>query len=297
MPSEVAEAGHNPEARLVTSLCVDVSSSMRGEPMKQLNQALTEYYAKINSDPLVAASAQVGITAFAGEVWSTPEFDNLTQGQRPPALDVLMKGILPRPLKDGTDFGAGVHEATNRLLEQVKKNREAGVPVYRPFLVIISDGKPTRRNYGKLTGQVQALEKAGKLLVFPVAVGPDADTATLSGFSCDPARPALPLKDYRAFSGLFNFLFASMRQWSQSTPGQQVSLPIELLTEFLRPLPPAPKPQPLNAARPGPSTPPPAPESGPTPAPTPQPVPPEAKGAIGENLEGWYRPVSTGMEA
>jgi uncharacterized protein YegL len=78
-----------------------------------------------------------------------------------------------------------------------------------------------RRLFGERCRQA---EKANKVAVFPIAVGDEANAATLGEFSSKGA-PAVKRMDGLKFRELFLWLSASMKAVSQSRPGGQIQLP------------------------------------------------------------------------
>ena len=55
----------NPANRVPITLCLDVSGSMSGEPIAELNKGVELFFDALRSDPVANASAEVAIVAFA----------------------------------------------------------------------------------------------------------------------------------------------------------------------------------------------------------------------------------------
>jgi uncharacterized protein YegL len=107
--SQPIDAPANPSLRFPIALCLDVSSSLQGEPIAELNGGLAELYEAIRNDSLAAASAQIGVFAFAGAARQIGPFDNLREESRAPRLEVLLGGRLAAGgLPDGTDLAKGI---------------------------------------------------------------------------------------------------------------------------------------------------------------------------------------------
>lgn len=228
----------NASPRLPISLCLDVSTSMDGEPMVSLNEGLQQLYQTILEKPYITACAQIGITVFANEAMPVGDFDNIPPGATPPTLKICHGGLKP-----GTNLSRGVLTAYNRIQERVEKNakvapRKCGVP---PYLVIISDGVPSRNDWQVLAGQVREKDALRQLIVYTLGVGPHAGMGVLDAFT---TRNALRLKGYD-FRQFFKFIGLSLAQPSKSQPGDQVRLDTEVMkvladaTEPATPLNPA----------------------------------------------------------
>jgi len=59
-----AEFAQNPEQRCPCVLLIDTSTSMRGEPIRQLNEALLEFKAELHSDAMAAKRVELAIVTF-----------------------------------------------------------------------------------------------------------------------------------------------------------------------------------------------------------------------------------------
>ena len=59
-PSDLLE---NPAHRVPVTLCLDVSGSMSGEPLAELNKGVGLFFDALRSDPVANASAEVAIVA------------------------------------------------------------------------------------------------------------------------------------------------------------------------------------------------------------------------------------------
>lgn len=96
-PFEGAEFVDNPEPRCPCLLLLDVSGSMRGDPLKELNEGLVQFRDELYADSLAAKRVEVGIVTF-GPVsvvndfegihhWNPPELSS--QGDTPMGLSLI----------------------------------------------------------------------------------------------------------------------------------------------------------------------------------------------------------------
>jgi uncharacterized protein YegL len=104
------------------------------------------------------------------------------------------------------------------LAQRKQLYRTNGVPYYRPWIFLISDGAPTDA-WKTVAKRIKAEEQKQSLSVFAVGVA-GADMATLAELS---VRKPLPLQGY-SFREMFMWLSNSLVSVSQSQPGQQVQL-------------------------------------------------------------------------
>jgi uncharacterized protein YegL len=116
-------------------------------------------------------------------------------------------------------------DAMRRALELVKDRKEIykqnSLDYFRPWIFLITDGRPTDRGWELAAEQVKQ-EEERKGVVF-YAVGVDkADMKVLNRFSS--ARAPLKLKGL-AFTDLFQWLSKSLSVIAHSRPGEQAPLP------------------------------------------------------------------------
>ena len=58
----------NPTPRIPVALCLDVSGSMFGKPMEELNTGVTRYLEEVRKDELALSSAETALVTFGGGV-------------------------------------------------------------------------------------------------------------------------------------------------------------------------------------------------------------------------------------
>ena len=196
----------NPEPRCPCLLLLDVSGSMSGEPIVELNEGLKAFRDELVADELASKRVEVACITF-GPVQVATEFETASVFQ-PPWL---------RPLED-TPMGAAI---TNGL-ELVRLRKEAyranGIAFYRPWVFLITDGAPTD-DWSRAARLVKDGEEKRAFAFFAVGVK-GANMDILKQIS---VREPLKLKGLR-FRGLFQWLSNSMKSISRSTPGDEVPL-------------------------------------------------------------------------
>ncbi len=111
--------------------------------------------------------------------------------------------------------------ALDCLEKRKQEYKNVGVDYFQPWLVLMTDGKPTTKEHTEAGPHAVKLEAQGKLVVFPIGIGPRADMTTLAMFSKknDPLR--LNELNFRLF---FEWLSKSVVRVSQSRPGEKVGL-------------------------------------------------------------------------
>jgi uncharacterized protein YegL len=200
----------NPTPRCACALVLDTSSSMDGEPIRQLNAALAQFIDEIKEDDFSSYAVEVCVTTFGGRVTDALPLTAAHQ----------ISTFTPLAAQGDTPMGAAVKHAIQSLEQRKAEYRRDGVSYYQPWVVLMSDGAPTD-SWRDAAQQLREMALAKKVVVLAVGIGPHADLRVLSEFSNRPAKSLNGLK----FREFFVWLSQSMERVSQSTPGTKVHLP------------------------------------------------------------------------
>lgn len=208
---------NNPTARVPVCLCLDVSGSMDGAPIQNLNEGVRMFYDAIKDDEIAVYAAEISIVTFGGtDAECMADFASLELQPNP-----------PRPEAYGrTPMGEAVNMALDMLERRKQEYRDAGVDYYQPWLVLMTDGLPngSKEELSRAISRTCEAVNNRKLTIFPIGIGDEADMATLQKFS--PKRSPLKLKGLK-FQEFFAWLSKSVSKTSQSIPGESVKLDIE----------------------------------------------------------------------
>jgi uncharacterized protein YegL len=202
-PTEFAD---NPEPRCPCVLLLDVSGSMAGEPIGELNAGLTVLKNELNADPLAIKRVEIGIVTF-GPVKVEMEFQSASSFF-PPTL--VSQGDTP--------MGAAILQSLELIRKRKDEYKANGIHYYRPWVFLITDGSPTDA-WHAAADAIREAEKSKALAFFAVGVS-GANMDTLRQIS---VRPPLMLEGLR-FAELFSWLSSSLSRVSVSTPGTEVHL-------------------------------------------------------------------------
>lgn len=205
-PFDGAEFIDNPEPRCPCLLILDVSGSMRGKPIRELNEGLTQFRDELFADALAAKRVEVGLVTF-GPVTLVNDFTGVQSWIAPELRD-----------QGDTPMGRAIEEGLNMLRERKNSYRQNGISYYRPWVFLITDGGPTD-NWQNAAQAVKSGEAEKAFSFFAVGVE-GANFEILSQIS---VRQPLVLKDMR-FRDLFSWLSSSLSSVSQSNPGDAVPL-------------------------------------------------------------------------
>ena len=208
-PTEFAD---NPEPRCPCLLLLDISGSMRGAPIAELNDGLMIFKDEISADALGAKRVEIGVVTF-GPVQTVNDFTS-AQSWSAPTL---------HPQAD-TPIVSAVEHGLALLRNRKDAYRSNAVAYYRPWIFLITDGAPTDGGANNERLDIAArLIKEGEaekaFSFFPVGV----EGANFEVLRYISARDPLALKELR-FRDLFTWLSSSLSSVSRSSPGDVISL-------------------------------------------------------------------------
>lgn len=198
----------NPEPRVPCVLILDVSGSMEGEAISQLNDGLRSYREELTADSLAAKRVEVAIVTFGGEVKTECDFTT-AESFNPPSLRAV----------GHTPMGAAVHLAIDMLESRKQLYKSNGIAYYRPWLFLITDGEPNDQGWEAAAARATDGDKNKSFAFF--GVGTEGANFPVLGRFC--VREPLKLKGMR-FRDLFVWLSSSQQSVSRSTPGESVKL-------------------------------------------------------------------------
>ncbi len=201
----IAEDAQNEEPKCHVVLCLDVSGSMSGTRINQLNAGVQEMLRFIKKDELATLRVELSIITFGSTAQVICEANTIDFYSHEPLVT-----------SGNTAMGAGLELALTLIEKRKAYYKKTFQHYFRPILVMITDGGPTDgMKYKAMGNQIYKLELEKGLTFF--AIGTEgAKKEVLEQVS--KFRPPLPVSN-KDFKELFQWLSASVSAVSHSNPG------------------------------------------------------------------------------
>jgi uncharacterized protein YegL len=186
---------------------------MSGQPIRELQDGLTKYIDELAADSLAKRRVEVAVVTFGGP----PQVAH--------AFATADRFVVPQLTASGdTPMGQAIVTGLDLLRQRKSELVSHGIPQYRAWVFLITDGGPTDDRTAAWSDAVQRLhdgEQKKSFLFFAVGVQ-GANMAKLAEL-CLERKPML--LDGLRFRDLFVWLSASQKAVSGSQPGDKVNLP------------------------------------------------------------------------
>jgi len=228
--AEVSESGWavalndtNPDPRVACVALIDVSGSMEGEPIAALEQGFAAFTNYLHNDVLASKRVEVAVVTF-GTVARVVVPMQEARGLQPVRFTAA----------GTTNLGAGINLALDVIEDRKRAYKAAGLQYYRPWVLIVTDGKANIGSFDEAVARLNRLETARGVTVFAVGAGPKVDYEQLRRVSLQ--RSPAPLSGLK-FSALFQWLSASLSNVSNSNDFARNDEALSMLADRLA-LPP-----------------------------------------------------------
>ena len=162
-----SELANNPNTRIPICIALDVSGSMDGKKIDELNRGVNIFLKTIFEDEITRYSADIAILTFGGTVEKVLDFGAVE--------DIKLPKFLAR---GGTPMGEAVLEALDMLEDRKKQYQKNAVTYWQPWLVLMTDGAATDGEHAIPNKVAMAAEKTcdlvknKKLTLFSIIIEP-----------------------------------------------------------------------------------------------------------------------------
>lgn len=221
---ESIQFAENAEPRCPVVLLLDTSGSMYGEKIDELNAGVGQLATDLKGHTLASQRVELAIVVFGEKVealdvrsggggvpWDANQAFVTADEFQPPRLEAA--GTTP--------LGEAMIRSLALLRERKDIYKRNSIDYFRPWIFLLTDGQPDG-GWEPAADQARAEEDRKGVLIFPIAVGDDADAVTLGRFS---TRAPMRLNPNQSFVEMFRWVSASLSAVAQSQPGDQLALP------------------------------------------------------------------------
>lgn len=187
--------------RLPIYFLVDVSESMVGEPIDEVQNGMRTIIQELRVDPYALETAFVSVIAFAGKATSLSPLTELYKFY-PPTL----------PVGGGTSLGAALNYLMDDLDKSVQKTTLEIKGDWKPIIFLFTDGNPTDEYIEAFNRWNAKYRKSCNLIA--ISIGDNVNTHILGQITDNVLR--LKDTDAESFSQFFKWVTASIKATSVS---------------------------------------------------------------------------------
>ncbi len=156
--------------RLPIFLLLDVSESMVGDNLRQLQEGLTRLISKLRTDPHALETVFISTLVFAGKARTLTPLTELVY-YYPPRL----------PLGSGTSLGLALNHLMDEIERNVIKSSSELKGDWKPVVYLMTDGKPTDDVSAAITRWQEKFAK--RVTLVAIAIGSKVALGTLRQLS------------------------------------------------------------------------------------------------------------------
>ncbi len=199
--------------RLPIYFLIDVSASMAGDPIAQVEKGMHVILQELRSNPYALETAHIGIIIFAEQQILLSPLTELYAFQ-PPSF----------PIGGGTALGGALRALMREIDASVQKTTAEKKGDWQPLVFLFTDGEPTDAPGRAIAAWNEKYRRRCRLVA--VAIGESVDTTRLCTLTDDVLR--LKETSPEAFRQFFQWISASIQTSSvciASDGAQDVPLP------------------------------------------------------------------------
>ncbi|MFI3252614.1 MAG: VWA domain-containing protein [bacterium] len=211
----------NPTPRLPIIICLETSSSMNGEPIDFLNDALKNFYKSISDNVYAKYATEICVVSFSDKTNIESGFKLVDDRT---SVNLFASG---KPC-----MGQAIHKSIELISERIGIYTSTGTPYFQPWLIILSSNKDSTESNDVIQSALKKcndLEINGKLVVFPVGIEKDANYQLLNKFS---ARQRAYKINHHKFDLFFEWLSKSISDVSLTKTGDTINLPTATISTW-----------------------------------------------------------------
>lgn len=187
--------------RLPVYFLIDVSESMVGEPLEQVQEGIGTIVKELRADPYALETVWIGLIAFAGKAKKIL-----------PLTDIIQFYPVKLPIGSGTNLGVGLDALRSEFDISLKKTSHETKGDWKPIVFLFTDGRPT--DNPRLAIENWKKSYGSSAFFISISFGANTDQEILSWIS--EHNLILESTDKNSFSKFFKWVTASIKATSQS---------------------------------------------------------------------------------
>ena len=191
--------------RLPIYFLIDVSESMAGVPIEEVQKGMKNIVQDLRTNPYALENVHIGIIAFAGKAKILSPLTEIFKFY-PPVF----------PLGGGTSLGAGLNMLMDDIDKSVVKTTVEQKGDWKPIVFLFTDGTPTDNPDAAINRWNSKFRKRANIIA--ISIGNNANTQLLGKISDNVLR--LNDTDEHSFQQFFKWITASVSTASFSV-GEQ----------------------------------------------------------------------------
>lgn len=212
VPQTISE-GENYEQKCLCVLVLDTSGSMNSSgAINELNDGLNTFYDETMKDMVTRDRLEVAIVSFNSDVKVIQE------------PDILPNISIPTLKATGqTQLVEAIKKAQNIIVERKEYYKSQGIPYYRPWIVVMTDGDPypDNQDIDGIADQIKDDTDSKKYVFFIIGIGNEVRDEILNKLATSEF-PAARIDAVR-FSEFFTWLSASASIVVKNTTGEDIA--------------------------------------------------------------------------
>jgi uncharacterized protein YegL len=195
------------ESHMALVFVLDISHSMRGDAIKQLNAGMNRFKEEVCKDKQTKDILDVAIIEFNDEYRVVQQF-----------VPVEFMEYVNLKVSGPTKFTGPLREALKLVDERSRFYRRSGSEPYKPWIILVTDGGPLD-DITEVAKEVTDMQEDGKVRVIALGV---------EGYNAGALKRLTDVV-FRMkgtdFSSFFDWVGKSMRSVSTTAPGEKPPLP------------------------------------------------------------------------
>lgn len=187
--------------RLPIYFLIDVSESMVGEPIQQVQEGMKTIIQELRTDPYALETAFISVIAFAGKPQSLSPLTELYKFY-PPTF----------PIGGGTSIGSALNYLMDDIDKTIVKTTLKNKGDWKPIVFLFTDGTPTDNPISAFSRWNANYRKSANIVA--ISIGDNVNTQLLGQISDNVLR--LNNTDEMSFKAFFKWVTASIKATSIS---------------------------------------------------------------------------------